>query len=342
MGFLNNTAEKPVIGITTGDFNGIGPEIILKTLSDARVLKICTPVIYGSYKIFAKYKKLIPTEEVIFNSVKAADLVNLKKANIITCWEDDFEINPGKVDTQAGKCAFMSLSKGTEDVIAGRIDALVTAPINKHNIQSEEFKFPGHTEYLTEKAGAKDSLMLMVSEGLRVGVVTGHIPLEKVKEYITKDRLAAKINLLHKSLKNDFGISKPKIAVLGLNPHAGEQGMLGREEQEIISPLLEELKEKGILVFGPYPADGFFGKQHFRKFDGVLALYHDQGLAPFKALAFDTGVNYTAGLPIIRTSPDHGTAYDIAGKNIANDESFREALYLASDIAKARKPVTVS
>jgi 4-hydroxythreonine-4-phosphate dehydrogenase len=341
MGYLNNTSDKPVVGITMGDFNGVGPEIILKTVSDARLLKICTPVIYGSYKIFSKYKKLIATEEVSFNSVKSTDQINLKKANIITCWEEDYEIQPGKVTPEAGKCALLSLNKATEDTLAGKIDGIVTAPINKYNIQSDTFKFPGHTEYLTEKAGVKESIMLLVSDALRVGVVTGHIPLSEVKNNITKERLIAKINILYKSLKTDFAIQKPKIALLGLNPHAGENGLLGKEEQDILIPLIEELKAKGVLIFGPFPADGFFGTHQYKKFDGVLAMYHDQGLTPFKTIAFESGVNFTAGLPFTRTSPDHGTAYDIAGKNIANESSFREALFVACDIIKSRKPVTI-
>ncbi|MFL5729671.1 MAG: 4-hydroxythreonine-4-phosphate dehydrogenase PdxA [Cytophagaceae bacterium] len=339
MGFLSNSADRPVIGISMGDFNGIGPEVIIKTLSDHHILKICIPVVYGSYKILSRYKKIAESEDVVFNSIKNIEGINPKKINLITCWEEDYEVTPGKVTEQAGKCALLSLQKAAEDVTAGRTDAIVTAPINKHNIQSAEFKFPGHTEFFTERAGLQDSLMFLVSEDLRVGVVTGHMPLAEVKNHISKDRIAAKINLMYKSLKNDFGIVKPKIAVLGLNPHAGENGLLGTEEQEIIIPLIEELKNKGILVFGPFPADGFFGMHQYRKFDGVLAMYHDQGLVPFKALAFDRGVNFTAGLPFIRTSPDHGTAYDLAGRNMANEGSFREALYLASDLVKAKKPV---
>ncbi|HXA02582.1 MAG TPA: 4-hydroxythreonine-4-phosphate dehydrogenase PdxA [Cytophagaceae bacterium] len=339
MGFLNNSTDKPLIGISLGDFNGIGPEVIIKTLSDTRILNICIPVVYGSYKILARYKRISEAEDVVFNSVKSIEGINPKKVNLISCWEDDFEVTPGKVTEQAGKCALISLQKATEDVVAGKTDAVVTAPINKHNIQSSEFNFPGHTEYFTAKAGVTDSLMLLVTENLRVGVVTGHIPLSEVRNQISKERIAAKINLMYKSLKNDFGIQKPKIAVLGLNPHAGENGLLGTEEQEIIIPLLEELKTKGMLVFGPFPADGFFGMHQYKKFDAVLAMYHDQGLIPFKALAFDCGVNFTAGLPFVRTSPDHGTAYDIAGKNIASESSFREALYLACDIIKAKKPV---
>jgi 4-hydroxythreonine-4-phosphate dehydrogenase len=339
MGFLNNSTDRPLIGISLGDFNGIGPEVIIKTLSDSRVLKLCIPVVYGSYKILAKYKRISETEEVVFNSVRNIEGINPKKVNLITCWEEDYEVSPGKVTEQAGKCALISLQKAAEDVATGKTDAVVTAPINKHNIQSADFNFPGHTEYFTSKTGLTDSLMLLVTESLRVGVVTGHIPLSEVRNQISKEKITSKINLMHKSLKNDFGIQKPKIAVLGLNPHAGENGLLGKEEQEIIIPLIEELKNKGMLIFGPFPADGFFGMHHYKKFDGVLAMYHDQGLIPFKALAFDNGVNFTAGLPFVRTSPDHGTAYDIAGKNIASESSFREALYLACDIVKAKKPV---
>jgi 4-hydroxythreonine-4-phosphate dehydrogenase len=261
--------------------------------------------------------------------------------NIITCWEEDHEIQPGKTTVEAGRMALISLQRATEDVLAGRLDGVVTSPINKHNMQSDEFRFPGHTEFFTEKSGAKDSLMLMCSEEMRIGVVTGHIPLASVSSALSKEKILSKINILYKSLRNDFGIQKPRIAILGLNPHAGESGMIGNEEQEMIVPLLEDLKNKGILVFGPYSADGFFGKQLFRKFDAVLALYHDQGLAPFKALSFDSGVNFTAGLPFTRTSPDHGTAYDIAGKNQANEESFRQAVFLAVDVVKARKPAVV-
>ena len=342
MTYIASTAERPVIGITLGDYNGIGPEIILKTLADHRLLKICTPVVYGSYKILAKYKKLMDLhEDVSFFSIKNIEGLNHKKLNLVTCWEEDFEINPGTVTEQAGKCSLISLERATADLIAQKLDAVVTAPINKNNIQSEEFKFPGHTEYFTKKAGANDSLMLLIADKLRVGVVTGHIPLDEVKNNVTKERIFSKLNLFHKSLKNDFGITKPRIAVLGLNPHAGENGLLGKEEQEIIIPLMEELKQKGALLFGPFPADGFFGMHHYKKFDGVLAMYHDQGLVPFKTIAFDSGVNYTAGLPFVRTSPDHGTAYEVAGKNIANESSFREALYAATDIVKNRKPVLV-
>lgn len=339
MAYINGTTDKPVIGISLGDFNGVGPEVILKTLADQRVSKLCIPVVYGSYKIFAKYKKLIEAEEMSFHSIKNISELFPKKTNLVTCWEEDYEIMPGKVTPEAGKCALISLQRATDDVVAGHLDAIVTAPINKKNIQSPDFNFAGHTEYLTQKANAADSLMLLVCEELRIGVVTGHIPLSEVKAKLTREKIVTKVNILYKSLKNDFGISKPRIALLGLNPHAGEDGLLGSEDKEIIAPVVEELKQKGILAFGPFPADGFFGVKHYQKFDGVLGMYHDQGLIPFKLMAFDSGINFTAGLPFIRTSPDHGTAYDLAGKNLANESSFREALFLAIDLAKAKKPV---
>jgi 4-hydroxythreonine-4-phosphate dehydrogenase len=341
MAYLNGTTDRPVIGISLGDFNGVGPEVILKTLMDARVSKHCIPVVYGNYKIFAKYKKIMEIEEMSFHSIRSLSELFPKKTNLVTCWEEDYEINPGKVTPEAGKCAFISLQKATDDAIAGNIDALVTAPINKKNIQNPDFNFVGHTEYLTQRANAADSLMLLICEGLRIGVVTGHMPLSEVKEKLTRDLILTKVNIMYKSLKYDFGISKPKIALLGLNPHAGEEGLLGKEEIELIAPIAEELKEKGILVFGPFPADGFFGIKHYTKFDGVLGMYHDQGLIPFKLMAFDSGVNYTAGLPFIRTSPDHGTAYDVAGKNCASESSFRAALFAAVDFVKAKKPIAV-
>ena len=331
---ISSSPEKPIIGITLGDFNGVGPEVILKTVADNRITKICTPVIYGSNKILSKYKKLLSIEEINFTVGKSIDTIAHRKVNVINCWEDDFEIQPGEVTPEAGRCALLSLNKATQDLIDKKIEALVTAPINKKNIQSSDFNFAGHTEYFASKANGKDNLMLLMSENLRVGVVTGHIPLNQVAQQITKERVTSKINILHQSLIKDFQIQKPKIAVLGLNPHAGEDGLLGTEEQTLLAPLLEELRNKGILVFGPFPADGFFGNGTFSKYDGVLAMYHDQGLVPFKTLAFQQGVNYTAGMPFVRTSPDHGTAYDLAGKGIASENSFREALYMAIDIVK--------
>ncbi len=337
MTLISANTEKPIIGITLGDFNGVGPEVILKTVADNRITKICTPVIYGSNKLLSKYKKLLGIEEINFTVGKAIDAISHKKINVINCWEEELDIQPGLVTPEAGRCAYLSLNQATQDLVDKKIDALVTAPINKKNIQNSDFNFAGHTEYFASKANGIDNLMLLISDTLRVGVVTGHIPLSQVTQQLTKEKILSKINILHQSLIKDFQIQKPKIALLGINPHAGEEGLLGTEEQTILVPLIEELKNKGMLVYGPFPADGFFGNGTFSKFDGVLAMYHDQGLAPFKTLAFEQGVNYTAGMPFIRTSPDHGTAYDLAGKGIANENSLREAVYMAIDIVKNRK-----
>lgn len=330
--------DKPVIGISIGDFNGIGPEIILKAFSDSRLQKICIPVVYGSYRILSKYKKLATLEEDIqFHQIKSLKEVHGKKVNVFNCWEEDHEIQPGQATQTSGTCAVLALQKAAEDLFSGELDALVTAPLNKKNTNSDKFPFPGHTEFLAKKANSYDYLMMMISDDLKVGLVTTHIPLSEVKQHLTKEKLVSKINILYKSLKNDFAIVKPKIAILGLNPHAGEDGMFGNEEKEIITPIIEELKSKGLLIFGPYPADGFFGSSQFRKFDAVLAMYHDQGLIPFKTIAFENGVNFTAGLPVIRTSPDHGTAFDIAGKFLADENSLRQAIYSACDIFKSKK-----
>jgi len=329
------TFDRPVIGITLGDFNGVGPELILKTLNDNRILKICIPVIYANYKLLARYKKLLNyTEELNLHSIRSINEIQPKKINLLTCWEDDFEITIGQPSKESGKAAFLSLEKAVADALAGSVQALVTAPIDKKNIQQDGFQFAGHTEYLAERCGIKDNLMVMVSPTMKVALATGHVPVSQIASSITKERLTTKINILYRSLKADFGIQKPKIAILGLNPHAGESGMIGTEEITLLSPLIQELKDKGLLIFGPYPADGFFGQHHYKKFDGVLAMYHDQGLTPFKALCFDEGVNFTAGLPFIRTSPDHGTAYDLAGKNLVAEESFRSAIFLACDLVK--------
>ena len=329
-------ADKPRIGITIGDLNGIGPEVIIKVLSDNRLMSLLTPVVYGSTKVLSFYRKLMNLEEFNYSQVKSDNQFYYKKVNVVNCWEDIIEITPGIPTSESGNAAYLSIKKATEDLRANNIDAVVTAPIDKKNIQNEEFEFKGHTEYFTEKFDAKESLMLLTSDKVRVGVVTGHIPLKEISSHLTKELIINKSTLLINSLKNDFGISKPKIALLGLNPHAGENGLLGSEETEIIIPAIDELKNKGNLVFGPFPADGFFGTGDYKKYDGVLAMYHDQGLIPFKTLAFDTGVNFTAGLSVVRTSPDHGTAYSIAGKNLADETSFRAALYQAIDIVKIR------
>ena len=331
------TEHKPIIGISLGDFNGVGPEVTLKALSDSKILKMCTPVLYGSVKVLSKYRKLLNLDEWTLHPVKAIDQIVHKKTNVINCWEENLEIQPGKVTPEACRAALIALKTATEDLKKGAIDAIVTAPINKHNIQSEEFPYPGHTEYFAHQFSAQETVMLLVSGDLRVGVVTGHIPLSAVPAAITKEKVISKINALIKSLKADFGISKPRIAVLGLNPHAGEDGLLGSEEKEIIAPAITELRHKGNLVYGPYPSDGFFGALEYKKYDAVLAMYHDQGLIPFKTLAFDDGVNYTAGLSVVRTSPDHGTAYNIAGKNQATEASMRAAVFMACDIVHHRK-----
>ena len=325
---------KPIIGITIGDINGIGPEIIIKTLSDNRLLSYFTPVIYGSSKILSYYKNVVGINDFNYSQVKNG--IQSKRINIYNCWDETVDVKVGESNTDGGKYAQISLSKAVEDLKNGRINALVTSPINKHNIQSETFKFNGHTEYLASAFDAKDYLMLMVSGDLKIALVTGHVPLSKVSQIITKSEILKKIRVFENSLKQDFGILKPKIAVLGLNPHAGDEGILGEEEKKEILPAIEELKKKGKLIFGPHSADGFFGSGSYKKFDGILAMYHDQGLIPFKALSFGSGVNYTAGLPIVRTSPDHGTGYLIAGKNKANPDSFRKSIFLAIDILKQR------
>jgi 4-hydroxythreonine-4-phosphate dehydrogenase len=329
--------NKPAIGITLGDYNGIGPEVILKAINHNIFLKWCTPVVYGSLKVLNYYKKQFDMRDFHFQVINDPDKIRDEHAHVINCWDDqNTQVEPGKETKEAGAAAFSCLERACKDLDAGKIAALVTAPINKNNIQSEEFSFPGHTEYLTDKFEAKESLMMMVSENLRIGVATGHIPVQEVSKHLNSNLLKAKIDLFLKSLKEDFAINKPKLAILGLNPHAGESGLLGKEEQEIIQPLIEEYRSQGQLIFGPYPADGFFGKAQFKDFDGVLGMYHDQGLIPFKYIAFDSGVNYTAGLPVIRTSPDHGTAYDIAGKNEADPGSFLQAFYLALELVKNR------
>ncbi|MBC7923464.1 MAG: 4-hydroxythreonine-4-phosphate dehydrogenase PdxA [Ferruginibacter sp.] len=338
---------KPLIGITIGDYNGIGPEVILKALADNKMLRMCTPIIYGSMKVLIKYRKLLNLEEWVLNAIKSPDQANPRRTNLIACWDDqNLEIEPGKSTPDAGQGAYLALKAAAEDLKNGLIEAVVTAPINKHNIQSEHFQYAGHTEFFAEHFAVRDdkaerrpdeSLMFLVSPRIRVGVVTGHLPLEKVKASLTGEKITAKIHAMAKSLQHDFGIQKPKIAVLGLNPHAGEEGLLGSEEQEIILPAVQALKNKGMLLYGPFPADGFFGTGGYRKFDAVLAMYHDQGLIPFKLLAFEDGVNFTAGLTVVRTSPDHGTAYSIAGKNLADETSMREAIFTACDIVKRRK-----
>lgn len=328
----------PIIGITIGDINGIGPEVIIKALSSSRINKICIPVIYGSAKHLTKYKNLMDCPDWQFTSVHNTKQINRKQFNLINCYQGkDFELSLGTVQKEAGEMAFQALDRATQDLKNGFIDALVTAPISKDNTQSENFNFPGHTEFLANVFETEEVLMFLVSEEIRLGVVTGHIPIEQVKKNVNKKQINSKLKLMIQSLKTDFAIQKPKIAVLGLNPHAGENGLLGKEEGEIIAPLIEEFRKKGNLIFGPFPADGFFATQQWKQFDAVLAMYHDQGLTPFKMLAFDSGVNYTAGLPFVRTSPDHGTAFDLAGKNEADSGSMLQAIFAATEIYKNRK-----
>ncbi|WP_207427076.1 4-hydroxythreonine-4-phosphate dehydrogenase PdxA [Pedobacter sp. SYSU D00535] len=330
-------SEKIKVGISIGDINGIGLEVIIKTLSDNKVLDYCTPIVYGNTKVASFYRKALNISDFSFNVIQQAGQANPKRANIINCWDEDVRIEPGTVNETGGKYAFISLDHAVSDLLAGSIDALVTAPINKHNIQNENFSFPGHTEYIQHRSNAADSLMFLVGEDVKVGVVTGHIPVGEVAGKITKEGILSKLELMRNSLKQDFWIQKPKIAVLGLNPHAGDNGLIGNEESAVIAPAIEEAVAKGIFAFGPYSADGFFASGAHLKFDAVLAMYHDQGLIPFKYIAFHNGVNFTAGLPVVRTSPDHGTGYDIAGKNQASENSFREALFMAINVVKRRK-----
>ncbi len=335
---MNQKKKRSIIGISIGDINGISIEVVMKSLADNRTYKSVTPVIYAHGKALTFYKKLLDQEQFNFAQIRNLDEVQHRRINVINVMEECPEIIPGAETQEAGKFALEALRMAVDDLKEGRIQGLVTAPVNKNNINSEELPFVGHTEFITNAVGKKESLMLMVAEQFKVGLVTGHIPISKVSSAVTKDLILKKADLLIKSLQDDFGIDKPKIAILGLNPHAGEDGLLGKEEEEIIKPAIRELKDQNKMVFGPYPADGFFGMAHHTKFDGILAMYHDQGLVPFKTMAFSSGVNFTAGLPVIRTSPDHGTAYNIAGKNIADEGSMRSAIYLAIDIIRQHHP----
>jgi len=330
-------ADKIIIGITHGDINGIGYEVILKTMSDSRMLETFIPVIYGSPKVAAYHRKHLDIQGLNLNIVNSIEEINPKRINIINCVDDEIKVELGSSTEEAGKAAFVALERATEDLKKGALHALVTAPINKKNIQSSDFKFPGHTEYLENKFGnGSPALMMLINDVMRVAVVTGHIPVKDVPTAITEKLILDKLNVLNASLKKDFSIVRPRIAILGLNPHAGDNGVIGEEEQSVIIPAMIQAEKQGIICAGPYPADGLFGSGNFDKFDAVLAMYHDQGLIPFKTVSMDTGVNFTAGLPVIRTSPDHGTAYDIAGHNIASEESFRQALYMAYDIYQNR------
>lgn len=329
--------NKIRIGITQGDINGVGYEVILKTFSDPGMLELCTPIVYGSPKVAAYHRKALDLP-VNFSIVTTAAEAAPNRLSVVNCTDDEVKVEFSKPDTEAGKAALGALEKAVEEYENGLIDVLVTAPINKHTIHSEEFSFPGHTEYIEEKLGnGAKALMILMKGDLRIALATGHLPVSQIAANLTKELIQEKLAIFNRSLKYDFDIDAPRIAVLSLNPHSGDNGLLGTEEQEVIIPAMKEMAEKGILCYGPYPADGFMGSGNFAHFDGILAMYHDQGLAPFKALAMDEGVNFTAGLPVVRTSPAHGTAYDIAGKGVASEDSFRQAVYVAMDVFRNRQ-----
>ncbi|NDC41851.1 MAG: 4-hydroxythreonine-4-phosphate dehydrogenase PdxA [Chitinophagia bacterium] len=331
------TANKPVIGITTGDLNGVGPEVIIKTFADSRMLEFCTPVIFASNKVINYYRKLCQDLTFNFTSTKDLTKINHKQVNVFNCWEDEVAIQPGVLTEVSGKYAIRSLMVAAQCLKDGELDGIVTAPIHKGNTNIPDFPHTGHTPFFKEKFGAKDVLMLLFNGSLRVGLATEHLPLAKVPQAITKELLTSKLGIMKEMMIKDFGIDKPRIAVLGLNPHAGDEGKIGTEEQTIIKPVIDQWRHTGNLVFGPYSADAFFARGVYTEFDAILAMYHDQGLVAFKTLAQGEGVNYTAGLPVVRTSPDHGTAFDIAGKDIADPSSFREAVFRAVDILKQRE-----
>jgi len=334
----NPIEEKIKVGITQGDINGIGMEVIIKTLLDNKIVELCTPIVYGSPKVVAYHRKALNIPNFSLNNIKGPEEANPKRANIINVLDDNVRVELGKSTQMAGESSFLALEKAVADLRDGKIDVLVTAPINKHNIFSENFKFTGHTEYITSICNPQgSSLMLMVGHQLKIGVLTNHVPVNQIAALVTEERIMEKLRIMNQTLLEDFGIAKPTIAVLGLNPHAGDNGLIGSEEQNIIIPALEKARKENIMALGPFSADGLFGSGNFSKFDAILAMYHDQGLIPFKALVFDEGINFSAGLPVIRTSPAHGTAYEIAGENKASETSFRSALYLAIDIYHNRK-----
>jgi len=329
--------DKPIIGFTCGDLNGIGIELIIKTLSDKRILDMCVPVIFASNKCVNFYRKSLPDNNFTYQAIKDFKRLNPRDINIFNCWEEEVQITPGTLNAIGGKYAYLSLLQAVTSLQAGDFDGLVTAPIHKKNIQSPAFTYSGHTPYLKDAFNVQDVVMLMTSQSLRVALVTEHVPVKEIAENISKQKITSKLKILHESLRRDFGIDKPKIAVLGLNPHAGDEGLIGTEEETIIKPAINEMRNKDMLVFGPFPADAFFARSSYQSFDAVLAMYHDQGLIPFKSLAIGEGINYTAGLPVVRTSPDHGTAFDIAGQGIADESSFRAALYECIDLLDRRK-----
>lgn len=332
-----STPVKPVIGISCGDLNGIGTELIIKVFSDSRILEHCTPVIFASNKLINFYRKSVTELNFNYQSTREFNRLNHKQVNLFSCWEEEVAINPGVLSDIGGKYAVLSLQTAVAALKQKQVDGLVTAPIHKKNIQSADFDFTGHTPYLKSMFGVNDVVMMMCAGNFRVGLVTEHIPVSEVAKHITKEKIVSKLQIMHQSLQKDFGIDKPRIAVLGLNPHAGDEGLIGAEEETIIRPAIKEAKNSNMLVIGPYSADAFFARRSYEKFDAVLAMYHDQGLIPFKALATGEGVNYTAGLPAVRTSPDHGVAFDIAGKDKADASSFITAIFECIDIINRRK-----
>jgi 4-hydroxythreonine-4-phosphate dehydrogenase len=333
---MSNEIQKPVIGFSCGDINGIGTELIIKTLADSRILEMCTPVIFGSNKTINFYRKAFPDVNFSFTPVKDLARLNYKQINIFNCWEEEVAITPGVLNDTGGNYAYKSLQAAVDALKNNLVHGLVTAPIHKKNIQSPEFNFSGHTPYLQHVFTVSDVLMFMVAQNMRIGLVTEHVPVAEVAQYITKERIISKLQIMYNSLKRDFGIEKPRIAVLGLNPHAGDEGLIGDEEITQIKPAILDAKKNNVLAFGPFSADAFFARGHYNNFDGVLAMYHDQGLIPFKSLAIGEGVNFTAGLPAVRTSPDHGTAFDIAGKGVADHSSFLAATYECIDFIRRR------
>lgn len=336
---MNNNEDKKIrVAITHGDLNGVGYEVIIKTFSDARMFDVCTPVLYGSSKVASYHKKLLTSvpQEMNFLSLRDASEAQDRRYNVVNLTQDEIKIDLGKSTEVAGALSRESLNRACADLKAGKVDVLVTAPINKRNIQAADFDFPGHTEYLSHQFGCS-SLMLMVCDRIRIGIVTNHLALKDVPAALTPELLLEKLTILDQSLRRDFRITRPKIAVLALDPHAGDNGVIGDFDAKVITPVIEKAQESGILAYGPFPSDGFFGSSQFNNFDGVLALYHDQGLIPFKLMSFTEGVNYTAGLPYVRTSPAHGTGYDIAGKDKASEQSMRSAVYLACNIYRNRQ-----
>jgi 4-hydroxythreonine-4-phosphate dehydrogenase len=332
-----NEHNKPVIGFSSGDLNGIGIELIIKTLGDSRILDMCTPVVFASNKSINFYRKSLPDINFQYQSLKDATRLNARMINLVNCWEEEVQMNAGQLTETGGKYARISLLQATGALKNGLIDALVTAPIHKSNVQGEDFNYTGHTPFLRDFFGAEDVVMLMVAENMRVALLTEHLPLKDVAAQVTKENILKKLKILFPALKKDFGVDKPKVAILALNPHAGDEGLVGMEEIDIIKPAVAEAQQQGMLAYGPYSADAFFARGNHEQFDAVLAMYHDQGLIPFKSLATGEGINYTAGLNVVRTSPDHGTAFDIAGKGRANHASFLAAVYEAIDIINRRK-----